>query len=158
MPAWPVALAHEREELLGGVALVDHGVADVGPVETGDEAGRLGEPEASAHVVARLGVGGRRAGDDRHVGEQLAQAAQVDVLGTEVVAPLRDAVGLVDGKQGECGVTLGARAARAAVGAAEAPQALQKAVGHESFGRYVEQIELAAVQAGEHPAGFAGLE
>ena len=41
----------------------------------------------------------------RHRGKVLAQAAQRGVLGAEVVAPLRDAVGLVDGEQRDIDVT-----------------------------------------------------
>ncbi len=166
MPDWPVRSRTKAQELLGRVSFVDDGVADVGPVEAGDEAGRVGEAQAGAHVVAGLRVGGGRAGDDGHVGKQLAQPTEVDVLGAKVVAPLRDAVRFVDGEEGDAGGGRGGRGGRPArrparrgahrvarhAAVAEPPQALQKAVGHETFGRYVEQVELAAVQARQHAA------
>ena len=68
-----------------------------------DVDGGVREPETLAHVVARLGVGGGRAGHDRDAGEQAAQLPELDVLRAEVVAPLTDAVGLVDGEQGHAG-------------------------------------------------------
>ncbi len=54
---------------------------------------------AGAHV----GGGGQR--DARHMREQLGQLAQLQVFGTEIVAPLRHAVGLVDGEQRDIQVT-----------------------------------------------------
>ena len=110
--------------------------------------GACDEAEAGAHVVAGLGVGGGRAGDDRHAGKQVAQPPEVDVLGAKVVAPLRHAVRFVDGEQGDGGGAL----------AVEPAQALEEAVGHEPLGGHVEQVELAAVQAAEHAARFVGVE
>ena len=64
------------EQLLQRLALLDHGVADVGPVEAGDVHGGVGQTEPAAHVVARLGVGRGRAGHERHVGEAGRAAAR----------------------------------------------------------------------------------
>ena len=63
--------------------------------------GALAEAEPLAHVLARLRVGGGGAGDERHAGEQPAQLPELHVLGPEVVAPLADAVRLVDGEEGD---------------------------------------------------------
>ena len=75
---------------------------DVGPVESRDEQPRLFESEQRDDVVAHLGCRGRR--ERRHrrpfltaVGgaAQRRGGAQPAVVGTEVVAPLRDAMRLV---------------------------------------------------------------
>ena len=119
------------------LALLDDRVADVGPVEAGDVAGRVAEAQAGADVVAGLRVGGGGAGDDGHAGEQPAQPAQLHVLGAEVVAPLADAVRLVDGEagRGRCrGVIV------------DLEQARKERLGHQRLGRDVEQVEFAAVQ------------
>ena len=147
-----VVLAQEREQLLGRLALVDDRVADVGPVEAGDEDRRCVEAEASAHVGARLRVGRRRAGHDRHVGEQLAQPPELHVLGPEVVAPLRDAVRLVDREQGDAGGGAGAGTPARPASVGDLAQTRQCRGGHEPFGRRVEQVELAGVQLRQHAA------
>ena len=137
----------ELRELVQRLALLDHGVADVGPVEAGDEHRRLGEPEPQAHVVARLRVGGGRAGDDGRAGEEASEAAELYVLGAEVVTPLADAVRLVDGEERD----------RPAV-RAEALQAREETLCHERLRRDVEQVELAGVQGAQHAARLVGLE
>ncbi len=91
----------ELGELVQRLALVDDRVADIGPVEAGDVDRGVAEPEPRTHVVARLGVGRRRAGHDGYAGEEAAQLPQLHVLGAEVVTPLADAVRLVDGEQGD---------------------------------------------------------
>ncbi len=70
------APVEEDLELVQRLALLHDGVADVGPVEARDVARRVAEAQAGADVVARLRVGGGRAGDDGHAGEQPAQAGR----------------------------------------------------------------------------------
>ena len=143
------APVEEGLELVQRLALLDDRVADVGPVEARDVARRVAEAQARAHVVARLRVGGGRAGDDGHAGEQPAQLAELHVLGAEVVAPLADAMRLVDGEQGEAGTGRGLL---------DLVQAREERLGHQRLGRHVEQVELAAVKPGKHAARLAGLE
>ena len=50
-------------------------------------------------LLARLLIGGGGERDARHAGEAPCEHRQLDVFGTEVVAPLRHAVRLVDGEQ-----------------------------------------------------------
>ncbi len=124
-------VAQEREQLRARLGLVDDRVADVRPVEAGDEDARVVEGEARDDLGARLRVGGRGEGDARHAGEALVQHGELQVLRPEVVAPLRDAVRLVDGEERE-------------------PSALQEIEAprrDEPLGRDVEQIELAATSA-----------
>jgi hypothetical protein len=57
--------------------------------------------QLGADVLASAGIGGGSDGQARHAREHVGEAAQHAVFGTEVVAPLADAVRLVDGDQRE---------------------------------------------------------
>src|SRR5690606_15350906 len=76
-------------------------VADVRAVETGDEPGRLRQAQAFGDLAPGRRIGGGGQGDARHLRPALVQDVELAVLGPEVVAPLRDAVRLVDGEQGQ---------------------------------------------------------
>ena len=149
----------ERLELVQRLALVDHGVADVGAVEAGDVDRRVRQPEAPPHVVAGLGIGGGRARDEGHAGEQRAQAAELYVLRAEVVTPLRDAVCLVDGEQGDAGGG-GARGPgpRGIADRRKLLQAAEEGLGHQRLGGDVQELELPCVQGAQHAPGLVALE
>ena len=138
----------ERLQLVQRLALLDDGVADVGPVEAGDVTRRLGEAQPEAHVVACLRVGGGGAREDRHVWEELSQLAELHVLRAEVVPPLADAVRLVDGEQGDArarrGAAMRARRRRAR------PAGARGSRRHERLGRDVQEVQLAGVQGAQH--------
>ena len=51
-------------------------------------------------VLARLPVGGGGQRRDRHAAQRLARLGEQAVFGPEIMAPLRDAMGLVDGEPG----------------------------------------------------------
>ena len=55
-------------------------------------------------IVARHLVGGGRKGHDGHFGELLVEHAQLCVFRSEIVAPLRDAMCLVDGEERDADV------------------------------------------------------
>ena len=88
-------------------------------------------------VVAGARIGGGGDGDPRHAGKQLDQPAQAAIVGPEVVAPLGDAVRLVDGDQAE--------------------RQLAQPVDHvrlgQALGRDIEQVELSGL--GRAPDGRA---
>ena len=104
--AGPAVLVEGAGQLLelGLVAAgLDHGVAEVGPVEAGDEQLGVAEVELVGDVAADR-VGGR--GRQRDAGgraELPPGQAEPGVVGAEVVPPLADAVGLVDGQQAGLG-------------------------------------------------------
>ncbi len=50
-------------------------------------------------VLARLGVGGRGQRDERRVREMVAQFSQRGIFRSEIMAPLRHAMSLVDRDQ-----------------------------------------------------------
>ncbi len=152
----------ELLELVQRLPLVDHGVADVGAVEPGDEDRCVGEPEPGAHVVAGLGVGGGGAGEDGHAREEPAELPELDVLRAEVVAPLAHAVGLVDGEEGDAG-TVRSRGGLLRVGpggirVGQAVQALEEPLGHERLGGDVQQVEAPAVQVAQDGARLVRLQ
>ena len=98
--------------------------------------------QPKSHVLPGLVVGGGGERDERDAGEALAQAAELDVLGPEVVAPLRYAVSLVDREQGE----------------RDRLQPLQEPVEHEALGGDVEQVEAPAPQVAEYRCRLVGGE
>ena len=115
----------EAKELLARVAFRDDGVADVRPVEAADEDPRVPEPETFGDLAPRRGVRGGGERDARHAGVALVQHRELEVLGPEIVAPLRDAVCFVDGEEGD----------------SEPVEQREGALAHQSFRRDVEQVE-----------------
>ncbi len=102
-------------------------VADVGAVETGDEFFGVFERQFADDLGARAFIGGGGERDARHAREALGEDAELAILGAEVVAPLRDAVRLVDREQRDI----------------DRRQQLQQARLHDPLRRDVEEIERA---------------
>ena len=94
---------------------------------------RRGTPELLGDVVGDPGVGGRRGREHRDPGRQLGQQrAEAAVVGAEVVAPVGDAVGLVDHQQ--------------AAGRGQARQHLVAEAGVvEPLGAHQQDVDLAGV-------------
>ncbi len=119
--------AQQREQLLQRLVLRFDAVLDVRAVEAGHE--QLGAAEVEPRrdlAPGRLG-GGRGERDARHGGPALVQHRQPQVVGPEVVAPLRHAVRLVDREQRD----------RAAI------EEVERARCTEPLRREVQQVELA---------------
>ncbi len=110
---------------LAGLAL--GGQLQFGAREAVNELERAAQAQLELDILAGAGVRRGRDGQARDLGEDLGQAAEHAVFGPEVVAPLADAVRLVDGGQGD-----------RAIG-----QALQHPGLHQPFRRQVKQIQLA---------------
>ncbi len=110
---------------------------DVGPVEGMDEDPRLGRKQFAGDVGAGHGIGG--GGQRDHLDGQAglaeggAHAGELAIFGTEVVAPLRDAVRLVDRQPADAGD----RQKRGQAGA------------DQPLGRDEEQAQRAGLQPGE---------
>jgi hypothetical protein len=132
------ALGEEGQQLLARLLLGHDAVEDVRPVEARQEALGALQVQALDDFLAGAHVGGGGQGDARHMGEQLGQLAQLQVFGAEIVAPLRYAVGFVDGEQRDV----------------EVAQEIQHARLHQALGRQVEHLHFAAAQA---PGQFALL-
>ena len=90
---------HQAQEL--GVLVVGaaDAVGEVGARETAAQDAGFVETQAVHDVVGDELRGRGREGQNGNAGELLAQLGDAQVGGPEVVAPLRDAVGLVDGEQ-----------------------------------------------------------
>ena len=78
-----------------------HGQVQVGPGEAAQDHGRGlgGQAELGQDLVAHQGGGRGRAGQHVRRSQGVQDPAEPQVVGPEVVAPLGDAVGLVDGDQ-----------------------------------------------------------
>ena len=87
-------------QLLSRVVPFHHRVADVGPVEAGTKT-RLRPGPGGRGFAAGGGVGGGGEGDAGYRRVALVQGRKLQVFRAEVVAPLRNAMGFVDGEQGQ---------------------------------------------------------
>ena len=76
---------------------------DLGPLEPLDDDGGIAHVQALDDVGADRGRGRGREGDDDRVVEDVDDVAEAAIVGPEVVAPLADAVGLVDHEQRRLG-------------------------------------------------------
>ena len=104
---------------------------------------RVFQRQALDDLAPRGRIRGRGQRDARHVRPALVQQRELAVFRAEVVAPLRDAVRLVDGEQGD----------------ARALQQRQEARRQQALRRDVEQVELAVgEQRARPPARVAGIE
>ena len=143
-------VAQEAQQLHARVVLLDDSIADVGTVEAGHEDARLAEAKAFDDLGARLRIGRGGERDARHIRKALVQHGQLDVLGAEVVAPLRHAMRLVDGEQRQSRPFL------------QAFQQVEKTPGHESFRRDVGDVDLAGQQGAldgrAFSRGLAGIQ
>ena len=98
-----VARLEEPQQLRSRVGLLLDDIADVGAVEGGDVFLRLAEPEPVVDLAPRDRVGGRGERDARHPREVLSDIGDAEVFRSEVVAPLRHAVRLVDREECDAG-------------------------------------------------------
>ena len=92
-----LARPDELQDLLQRLVLRHDAVGEIGAVEARDEHRRIAQLAGAVTMSARdaLGRGGGQR-HDRHVREAAAQPRELAVFRTEIVAPLGDAVRLVD--------------------------------------------------------------
>ena len=129
------------DELAGRVGLRPHRKKEVRPVERADEDSRPPDEQLVGDLAAGRRVGGRSHGDGLHAAERFDDLAQAQIFGTEVVTPLRDAMGLVDGEAAD----------------REALQIGDHVVAQEPLGRDVEKAQRPLLQAARDPAPLVGL-
>jgi hypothetical protein len=137
-----VLVADKAQQLRSRVAFLDHGVADVRPVEAADEDARCAERQAFDDVAARQPVGRCRQGDARHLRIALVQHVERQVVDAEIVAPLAHAMRLVDGEQAE-------QAARV-----QGVELAEHARRGQAFGRDIEQHQPTAQHLALDLLGF----
>src|SRR5438876_1764047 len=90
---------NEREQLAPGVVFKGNLVADIGSIEACQKEPRAIEFQASADILSRLRIGGRRQSQPGHAREAIGQNVETHIFGTEVMTPMADAMGLVDGEK-----------------------------------------------------------
>ena len=96
----PTASQHERLVACACASWnVLDGEVDVRPVEAADDDRRVAHAEPLDDLVADRRRGGRGQREHRRAAERLDRRAEPQVVGAEVVAPLADAVRLVDDEQ-----------------------------------------------------------
>ena len=98
MPRLAVMPVEHLADLLDQVVARQDAIGQVGPIEVADQHDRIAQGELGDDVAADLLGGGGGVGVDGGVGEELAQPAQLAIFGAEIVAPVADAMGLVDGE------------------------------------------------------------
>src|SRR4029077_20855593 len=86
--------------LRAGTGLVD-GIAQIGTAKTGDVFVRIAQAKLLDDVAAHTFCGAGRECGDGSIGENLAQAAELAIFRTKLMAPLRDAMGFVNSEKGE---------------------------------------------------------
>jgi hypothetical protein len=123
----------QPSEALGGVEL-EHGQVQRRAVEIAAQDHRV-RPQLLCDVGDHPVVGGGRAGEDRHVAEPGQDVADAAVVGPEVVAPVGDAVRLVDDQEPDLGGEL-------------RQHLVAKARGVEPLGRDDEDVDRSRGDAG----------
>ena len=129
--AFSLVRLHEVGELFVAVLLRLDCERNIRPVEAGDEDFGLTAEELANDVGARRLVRGRRERADGHAGKRIAQVQQHLVFRPERCAPLRDAMGFVDSEELHV----------------EPLQRRYHAIGHQTFGREIEDADVSARDA-----------
>jgi hypothetical protein len=129
MPASPRCVAREIRQLAARIVALDHGISNVRPVEAGDEDASRVEAQAFDDLAARQLIGGGRQGDARHARPAPVQDGKLDVLGAEIVAPLRHTMRFVDREQCQSAVVR------------DPVEQGEKALGEQALRRDVDQVE-----------------
>ena len=102
MPLSPVVPLGYVQNLVQRLAASDHPVGEVAAIETGDETTRIAKLQLRDDVLPHAIGGGGSQCHHRCLRKTAAQRGDLPVLRAKVVAPLADAVGLVDGDQPGC--------------------------------------------------------
>ena len=129
-PGLPLPGTKEPDKLLEGVDLVLHQVPDSRSIETGDKAAGVTQAQPVDNVCARMGLGGGGQGHDGNVGEPAAEVAELSIFRPEIMAPLGNAVRLIDGEQGNL----------------TDQQTVQEILAHQPLRRDVEQLQPALMK------------
>ena len=95
----------DEVHLLGSLITAFYGEAEVRTVEAGDELTGIMQVELFDDVMSGNFISSSCQCHDRRLGEFLAEDAQLGVFRTEVMSPLTDTVGFVDGKERDVDMT-----------------------------------------------------
>ena len=132
-PAIALLALHVAQQLFGRLELLHQAVADIRAIEAGGVDEGIVQLKPVQHVAAGRLVGGRGERHHRHLREPLLEPPEGRILRPKIVAPLGDAVGLVNSKQPE----------------RQLGQPVHKLVLQQSLGGDIEQLDLATAHGGE---------
>src|SRR3546814_21172634 len=106
-------LAEQSLQLLRDAVARPNVVADIGPVESGDDQAVGRDAELDEDVLARLPIGRRGEGAAGDVLEDVEQWPQQPIVWPDIMAPFRHAMGFVDRDAGAWNSTSGVAVAPA---------------------------------------------
>ena len=138
MPASPFCESQPREELAGGVRLRPHRQEQVRAIERAHENPWGTDEQLPGDFLPGRLISGRGDRDHLDLRKRLRDFAQAQIFWAEIVTPLRDAMGLVDGQTVDLGLAQGG----------------DHVVAHEPFGRDIEKPQRPLVEATGHPLPF----
>ncbi len=131
----------EIRNLLAAADFGPHRQAQVGPVETVHEHRRRAAEQLFQNIRARRGVGRGGERNCLHAAELGLHRAECRVFRAEIVAPLRDAMRLVDRQQRDFG----------------ALEEIERLGPHQPFRRNIDEAQFAARDAIEDRAILSGI-
>src|SRR5690554_7869311 len=94
-------LADEMQQPVTTAGALTDAIADIGTIESGNETPCVVKSQARDNLFARGLVGSCRQGNARNAGKMIGKLAQADILGPEIVPPLRNTMRLIDRDQAE---------------------------------------------------------
>ena len=94
-------VGEQLKQLAADVVLVAQQIADVGAIKAGQKHPPLLQLQPGADLVSGAGIGRSGECQPRHGGKSLGQHRKLQVFRAEVMPPLGNAVGLINGKQGQ---------------------------------------------------------
>ncbi len=139
--ALPPMRHDEIGDLLAAAGFCRHRQPQVGPIEAVDKHSGLTRKQPGQNVGARGGIGGRGESHGLHAAELRLHLAKPRIFRTEIMAPLRDAMRLVDGQELDLG----------------ALEQIERVRPHQPLRRDIDEAQFAAHQAIEHRAVFVRI-
>ena len=115
-------------DLLPQIGAAGDAIDEIRPVERADEDFRLRQLQLAGDVVPDALGRGRRVGMHADLRKRLLERLEHAILGPEIVSPVADAVGLVDGEERQRRLL----------------EEFQRPLGHQRLGREIQQLQAAA--------------
>ena len=131
----------EIRDLLAAAGFGLHRQTQVGPIEPVDEHRRRAAEQPCHNIRARSGIGRRGEGDGLHAAEVGLHLAERRIFGAKIVAPLRNAMRLVDRQKRNLG----------------ALEELDRLGSHQPFGRNIDETQFTARNSLEHRPVLGGV-
>src|SRR6185295_15230881 len=126
-----------RQFFRSGLAETD-GQREIGTTETCDQPKRISERQPFTQIRLNAGRGCGSQSQAGRIREFLSQATDLEIIGSEIMAPLGNAMRFVDDQQGD----------------PKRAQELEKSLMLHPFRRQIEQLEPPLLEILYHPAFF----